>query len=211
MFREVLNYRVVIIEHRVFLNWGIGRRGGFPIGTAHDFVDGFVVFLDGEGLLGLGVAGEAGFFGFGELDTAFAQFDGLETGEALADGAEFGCVDVGAAGQFEEAELELLAGQVVDGVMVGGFEVVTGGFVVGDLPGGAEVGEGADAEVNPEFFAGVLGGFLVGHGLAEVDELLFLGRGECGKDGVVAARVWRWFMLTRWRGERRGGRGIGNW
>ena len=124
--------------------------------------------------------GEAGFFGFGELNAAFAEFDGFEAGEAVADGAEFGGVHVGATGQFQEAELELLAGEVLDGVPVGGFEVVAGGFVVGDLPGGAEVGEGADAEVDAEFFAGVLGGLFVGHGLAEVHELLFLGGGESG-------------------------------
>ena len=58
----------------------------------------------------MGVAGEAGFFGFGELDAAFAEFDGLEAGKAVADGAEFGVVHVGAGGEFEEAELELLLG-----------------------------------------------------------------------------------------------------
>ena len=66
----------------------------------------------------------------------------------MADGAEFAGVHVGAAGEFEEAELELLLGQRFDGGVVGGFEVFAGGLVFGDLPGQGEVAEGANADLD---------------------------------------------------------------
>ena len=59
----------------------------------------------------MGVAGEAGFFGFGELDAAVAEFYGLEARKAVADGAEFGVVHARPAGELEEAKLELLFGE----------------------------------------------------------------------------------------------------
>jgi hypothetical protein len=67
----------------------------FSGGTrAPSLVDEFVVVFSGEGIVGLVVTGEAGFFGLGELDAAGAEFEGLEAGEAVGDGAEFGVVDV---------------------------------------------------------------------------------------------------------------------
>ena len=80
-------------------------------GFAHHGADAAGGFFNGEVAIGFGVLGEAGFFGFGDLDAAGAEFDGLEARVALADGAEFGVVHVGTAGLFEEAKLELFFGE----------------------------------------------------------------------------------------------------
>jgi len=139
----------------------------------------------------------------GELEAAFAEFDGLEAGEAVGDGAEFGVVHVGAAGQLEEAELELFFGEGFDGGVVVGFNLFACVVVFADLPVRAEVAEGGGADLDAEFFAGVLGGLGVVHGSAEVDELLFLGVGEISEDRVVAARAGgrSWLGLVLGRGR----------
>jgi hypothetical protein len=62
------------------------------------------------------------------LDAAFAEFNGLEAREALADGAEFGVVHARAAGELKEAELELFFGELFDGGVVVGLDLVAGEF-----------------------------------------------------------------------------------
>ena len=83
--------------------------------------------------------------------------------------------------------MELFFGEGFDGGVVGGFDFSAGVLVFADLPVGAKVTEGSGADLDAEFFAGVLSGLRVRHGLAEVDELLFLVVGEFGDDGIIAA------------------------
>jgi hypothetical protein len=151
------------------------------------------------------------------LDAAFAEFDGLEAGEAVGDGAEFGVVHVGAAGQLEEAELELFFGEGSDeraglevragraGGPVFGFEVLTGLFIFFDAPGGVEAREGGGANLDVEFFGGKAAGVFSIVLFVEVDECLFFVRGKAGEDWVDAA--WARYDLGLGFGERGFGRG----
>jgi len=75
---------------------------------------------------------------------------------------------------FEEAKLELFFGQLFDGGVVGGFEVLASVVVFGDLPGGVEAAEGAGADLDAEFFPGETGGFEGAVLFVDEDELLFL-------------------------------------
>ncbi len=143
--------------------------------------------------LGLGLDSEAGFAGFGEADAAFGEFKGAEAGDDLKEGAKFAGAGVGAGGEFEEAELELLFA----GVDEGGFGVAEGGWVearrikvfealgfgVGDVVGGVEAAEGAGADNETEAaFGDGAGGEFFGFGVGVVldpgEELFALGFGE---------------------------------
>ena len=179
---------------------------------AHEDVDDFVVVFGAEVFERFVFFGEAGFFGFGELDAALAEFEGFETGEALADVAEFGCVHVGAAGQFEEPKLELLLGEVFDAVVVRSFEVLAGVVILGDLPGGVKAAEGAGGDGEVEFFGCDAGGVFGAVLFVDVDELLFLVGSEARENRVnFAGRTRRLgigdFGLGIWGGGRGLGRG----
>jgi len=151
----------------------------------------FLGFLDREAAsVGFGSRLGDAFLAFlGKHDAAFGEAEGLEARDDLEEGAEVGGAWVWAAGEFEEAQLELVLGEGEDrglgiwecGMLRAGSEVILAGLLVlGDAVAGVELAERARADLDAEGFAGVLGGLEVGAVFAGLDERFELSGCEGG-------------------------------
>ena len=121
------------------------------------------------------------FFGqgdsaFGHDHAAFGENQGAEAGDDLEKCAQVGRARVGAGGEFEKAQLELVFGELHQfggGDARGGSVFGAGVGVVGDFVLGVNAAEGARAEFEAEelvgFGAGLLGVAFFGQGDEGVD------------------------------------------